>query len=89
MKTFTEWLKDHPGNPLNWSRGWEAAVDKAVLEWARECYVPDDDVANFSTAVASGEPLDKLAEMVGIQRGPGESDADLRARTERAKEALP
>lgn len=43
------------------------------------------DVARFAQAVASGDPLDKLGEMVGVERKPGESDAELRARTEMAK----
>jgi len=87
MKTFTEWLEstDGPHGYLNLCKDSDASIDAAVMAWARECYVPDDDVANFATAVASGDQLDKLADMIGLERAPHEDDAGFRARIEKAK----
>ena len=84
MKTFTEWL-DSSNYSINWSRGTDVALNKAVMEWARECYETEAEVERFAAAVASGDPLDKIAEMVALEREPGESDAALRARIEGAK----
>jgi hypothetical protein len=47
-----------------------------------------EEVSAFGSAIASGDPIDRLAYMVGIERKPGESDDELRRRTELAKESL-
>ena len=35
--TFSEWLGSSEYRP-NWSRGIDVGMDKAVLEWAIQCY---------------------------------------------------
>jgi len=84
MKLFTEWLEE---NGACWAMGLDAGANNAVLRWARECYGPEMD--RFAAAVASGDPLDKLAEIVGIKRCRGESDAALRERIDSCKESMP
>jgi hypothetical protein len=43
MKTFTQWLNEiesEVGN-INLAKCMPSDIDKAVLEWARECYEPE------------------------------------------------
>lgn len=54
-----------------------------IEHWERLCM--ESEVDRFAHAVASGARLDKCAEMVGIERGHGESDSALRERIESCK----